>query len=454
MANQNLLTVFSKVFMSEQFYYAPSAVVPTTGLPISSVYCFLAKVDPWSDNNNPPAPTEDVKSLKNVFKNIFVTKQVYSGDITPVLPRVDWTSGVTYDYYRDDVDMLAVDSIGNRVYNFYVKNQYDQVFKCLWNNNGQPSTIEPYFQPGQYNTNNIFQSTDGYKWKYIFTVDIGSKVKFMDNQWIPVPIGNYSPNPNLYTPGVGDIEVINVLNGGSGYDAANSPITITVTGDGTGANGYATVVNGSINDIIVTNTGSNYTYANVSITSANGSGAIAIAPTSPIGGHGSDPTSELGATSVMLSCQFNGSESGYIPTDITYYQVGLLLSPASLSSSPNPANGAIYKTTTDIIVAAGNGLFQSDEIVFQGTSLQTATFTATVLSFDPTNNILHIINKTGNLITNAQLFGNTSQTARTVLSYSLPDFIKSSGYLAYIENRSGIQRSSDGIEQVKIILSF
>ena len=276
MANKNILTTESRTMMVEQVYFSPVAVVPPNDYNAQTIYTFLSKVEPWADDENIPAPTSDEKYKKQVFKNMFVAKRVKSSDMSPVIQRVNWTSGIVYDYYRDDVDMNAVDVDGNPVYTFYVRNRYDQVFKCLWNNNGGSSTQEPYFEPGSYNTNNIFQSTDGYKWKYIYTIDLGLKVKFMDDTWIPVPVGANTPNPLQTSAGAGCLDAINVTNTGSGYDPANAIITITVTGDGTGATATSNVVNGHLVDVIVTSPGTNYTFANVSISSALGSNATEI----------------------------------------------------------------------------------------------------------------------------------------------------------------------------------
>ena len=146
MANKNILTSAAKVSQIRQAYYSPVAVVlPNTNTTVSSVYCFLAKVDPWPDENNPTVPVETPKDIKKIFKNIFAVKNISSGSISPVIQRVDWTSGTVYDYYRDDINITAQDENHNNLYNYYVKNRYDQVFKCLWNNNGATSTYEPYF---------------------------------------------------------------------------------------------------------------------------------------------------------------------------------------------------------------------------------------------------------------------------------------------------------------------
>jgi len=455
MANKNILTAAAKVTQIKQAYYSPVAVVlPKLNTTLASIYCFLAKVDAWPDENDPVQPIETQKDIKKVFKNIFVAKAINTGSISPVIQRVDWTSGIVYDYYRDDINITAQDSNNNNIYNYYVKNRYDQVFKCLWNNNSKKSTVEPYFQPGSYGTNNIYTGTDGYKWKYIYTVDIGAKVKFMDTNWLPVPVKDNTLNPLLWSAGTGNIDVVNVVNGGSGYDPANAAIKIVATGDGTGFAATTTVSSGKINTITVTSSGSNYTFANVAVVSAKGSGAIINAPVSPVGGHGSDALTELGCSHIMYTAEFNGNEGGLIPTDIDYHQVGLIFNPVTQSSSPAVANESIYSTTTNFIVSPGFGAYTNDEMIYQGVNASNTTFSGTVLSFDEASNVLKVLNMTGTIKTNATLYGQSSGTARTLLSYSTPNFVLHSGYLAFIENRTGVQRSSDGIEQFRFVLGY
>lgn len=458
MANKNLLTYGSKVYSVKQDYYAPVVVLPTsTGINLNSLYFFLAKVDPWADENNPPEPEQSQRYIKQTFKNMFVAKKITSNDVSPVIERKDWTTGTIYDFYDDTVDMLETDANGYLVKNFYVRNKYDQVFKCLWNNDGGASTVEPYFEPGTYSSTNIFQGADGYKWKFMYVIDSGLKIRFLDSQWMPVPIGANTPNPLVTSSGAGSIDTINVINGGSSYDPANSAITVTITGDGTGAAatiGVNEVANGVITDVIVTAAGRNYTYANVAVTSAVGSNVqLSICP-SPVGGHGFDAKSELGCSHTMFSIEFNGTENNIVPVDIDFHQVGIVVNPTTVQYSPNPANGTIYKTTTDFVLAPGFGVFAEDEIVFQGASLAEATFTGTVLSFDTSTNVLRLINTVGTPVTNALVTGNTSTTVRTLFGFSTPNFVLQSGYIYYIENRSGIERSTDGIEQFKIVLGY
>jgi hypothetical protein len=295
----------------------------------------------------------------------------------------------------------------------------------------------------------------------MYTIDTGQKIKFMDSVWIPVydaigTLPNQYTSVNGYVSGSGSIDVINVTNGGSGYDSSGLiPVTVTVTGDGVAPVATA-VVNGSgvITDILVSTPGTNYTVASVTITSAKGSGATAIATISPTGGHGVDPISELGCNHAMIVTEFNGDEGGYIPTDIKYYQVAIMNSPYS-SFTKTVANGSIYSVTTNVQVSTGVGTFQNDEVVYQGTSLGSASFVGTVLSYDSSNNVVKTINTTGTLVENQLIYGVTSGSNRMLIKAPTPnEFTPLSGYFIYIENRSGIQRSPDGIEQFKVVLGY
>lgn len=76
--------------------------------------------------------------------------------------------------------------------------------------------------------------------------------------------------PQSFT-GISSISVIN-----PGIDYTTTP-TVTITGDGIGATARAVVINRRINRIEITNAGSNYTRATVSITGGGGSQASAVA---------------------------------------------------------------------------------------------------------------------------------------------------------------------------------
>jgi len=449
----------SKVYEVLQYYYSPAQVHDTT------LYAFIGRVTPWPDENNPPVPTQDQRSIKDIFKDIIAAKLITSSDISPVIPRIDWDSGTVYDYYQDTENMLAVDSDNIVISQFYVRNRFDQIFKCLWNNNGSQSTVEPQFLPGTFDSSFLVKTADGYKWKFMYSLDAGLKQKFFDADWMPVPIG-MAPNPVATFAAEGSIDVINITTVGRGYTTGGA--TITINGDGQFANGTP-VINaaGYLYDVTMANTGTGYTYAEAVINILPGFStpnvvAIAEAPASPVGGHGFDPISELGCNHIMVAPEFVESENGLIPTDMTYRQIGLLVDPVSQESvAEEPmaiANGAIYDASTKLFVSPGTGNYVSGQTVYQGASLATSTFSAKVVSFDALNNIIRVINITGTPINNDALIqdasGAINSAVRTLLTTQNPNFITFSGYMLYIENRIGIARSPDGTEQFRIVLSF
>ena len=449
----------SKVYEVLQYYYSPAQVHDTT------LYAFIGRVTPWPDESNPPIPTQDQRSIKDIFKDIIAAKLITSSDISPVIPRIDWDSGTVYDYYQDTENMLAVDSDNIVISRFYVRNRFDQVFKCLWNNNGSQSTVEPQFLPGTFDSSFLVKTADGYKWKFMYSLDAGLKQKFFDANWMPVPIG-MAPNPVSTFAAEGSVDVVNITTVGQGYTSGGA--TITISGDGQFANATP-VINaaGYLYDVTMANTGTGYTYAEAVINVLPGFStpnvvAIAEAPASPIGGHGFDPISELGCNHIMVAPEFVESENGLIPTDMTYRQIGLLIDPVSQESvAEEPmmiANGAIYDVTTKLFVSPGTGTYNTGQTIYQGNSLATATFSAKVVSFDSLNNIIKVINITGTPVINQALIQDASgvvgTAVRTLLTTENPDFIIYSGYMAYIENREGIARSPDGTEQFRIVLSF
>lgn len=433
--------------------YAALGEIQNNYLNAGDSYIFLGKVDAWPDDVNPPQPSQSPASVKETFKNMFAVKKLTASNIAAVVPRIDWTSGTTYEEYSDQVDnFVTVNGVVTK--QFYVRNSYDQIFKCLFNNNGAASTIEPSITPGNTNTSRAIILEDGYKWIYITTIDKGLKQKFFDENWMPVAFGAHPPRSNT-TYGFGSVDAINIINSGSGYANGFSTTTITINGDGFGASSQANVSNNKIVDITVTNSGNNYTYANVTITPVSpfgGANATANIVLSPISGNNYDPPSELGCNHLMYSIDFNKSEGGAVPTDVAFRQVGMIQY-CSLTDGSEPSTQT-YNTCDIGTVGFGVSYFQSGERIYQGETYSTASYTATVCSFDSTNNITYLINTEGTPTLGSLMYGIDSGASRVLLSYSEPSFDIGSGYMSYIENREPVQRSPNDDEQVRMILGF
>jgi len=348
--------------------------------------------------------------------------------------------------------------------NFYVRNSKDQVFKCLYND-GVNSTIQPEIDiDGQLPENPYILTGDGYKWKYLYTIPYGLKQKFFTNNWMPVV------KDNTVVAGAinGRIDIITILDGGSGYytigQSGNSntlPI-ISVVGDGTGANVTAKVESGVITDLNILNGGSGYTTAEIVVTDddkdPDGDTASFDVIIGPPSGHGVDPARELGCFSIMISVELNEQESGKVPVssssgDFDFRQISLIRDP--ILSTGYYANGSVYTAAT-IYTLTDPGItnFINDETVYIGSTLETATFTGTVVYWDPNTNQLYLNNLAGTTESGQSITGVTSAAVATVLSRSASEMRLFTGDLLYIENRAKIIRDIDQSEQIRIVLSF
>ena len=89
----------------------------------------------------------------NTFNDLLAAKKVTSSDASIVIPRRNWTTGTTYDYYRHDYGHFVTGSTSSVQTansattlfdsNFYVMTDDFNVYKCLDNNSDAASTVKP-----------------------------------------------------------------------------------------------------------------------------------------------------------------------------------------------------------------------------------------------------------------------------------------------------------------------
>lgn len=128
----------------------------------------------------------------------------------------------------------------------------------------------------------------------------------------------------------GTINAIKVTNGGSGYTNAS----VSIKGDGKNfLAGTVTISGGVITKIEVLNPGSGYTYATLVII-GNGSNATARPIISPKGGHGKDAIKELFASNLMFHSSLSNNdtiENQLITNDFRQY--GIIKNPKFYNST-------------------------------------------------------------------------------------------------------------------------
>jgi hypothetical protein len=415
----------------------------------ANVYLAFGRAGAWANDAAPPQANTSTKNTNDVWKNMIGAKRLTGNNIRHAIPRVNWISGIVYDEYNDLLDSLELHDSN---YNFYVVTPEYNVFKCLSNNNGGASTVMPNILV----TTTHFQTSDGYIWKYMYTLSAEEKLRFLTQSFIPVKTITENDNSQQWLVQEnaidGAIHVIKVTNGGSSYTA--NDVAVTITGDGLYANAFAVLntASNTVHSIVVDNLGYGYTFANVAISSSYGSGATARAVISPLGGHGSDPLTELGGSYLIANIQIRDTEGGILTTHNDYRQISLIEDPKVYGTTTVSYTPSISQLT--VLSLNGTSVeYVEDEWVYQGASLESSFFTGYVVEWDSGNNVIKLSNTNGTP-TKDLLIGANTTAARFVAAITNPTLEPRSGNLLYTDNMTAVERADDQAEDYKIVLNF
>jgi len=426
-----------KVDVAEQFKEAASETSPTT------IYLSIGRGHSWIDDANPNTANSSVATEYEIWSNMIGAKKITSNDIRHVIPRYDWVANTKYIAY----DHLNTNLYGDNV-KFYVLTTDNHVFKCLANNNSANSTV----QPTSVSYDATTQTSDGYTWKYMYSLSDADLLKFTTGGYIPVKtldIDDGSLQWDVQENAIpGAIHSIVIENAGVGYSNADD-IIVTITGDGTTATATATInaTSNTLSSITLTNIGLGYSNAKASLIGGGGAGGILRPIISYPGGHGSDPLYELGGSNLMINVRLNNTENGVLPESNEFRQIALIKNPLTRGTSNVASNSVVLQAYT--ITTSGTGSYESDEIVYQGASLASATFTGRVLTYDA--GVVTLTSPAG-IISTSTLVGANSATARLPSSYTFGELEKNSGYVLYTDNIRPITRSADQTEDFKILI--
>ena len=439
----SLITKNFKVLLAKQLYnlldLTANSYLPTTRR--SYMYAFIGKQLPWNAGTEVPVvPTETDAVMNDYYRYGILAKQLSYTNASLVVDRNNWTANTHYNTYESNT-------------NFYVLNSKDQVFKCLANNSSSISTDEPTLTLSTTSLEEPYVLTsDGYKWKYLYTVSSVQKQKFLTDDWMPVVYNKFVRAAAV----PGGIDIVTITNSGNNYTNGTTQGIISIDGDGTGAILKANVTGGHVVNVIIQDRGTQYTYADLTFTDITGGvgiGATANVSIAPHDGHGYDPVYELTASNLMFNVEFDQDESGILPTDNDFRQVVLLHNPY-LNDTSNPATGESYSLYTRISTSPGVGDFGVDEVVYQGATYETATYKADVISFDTVENHLYVNNVRGTLSINSTIKGRDSGAIRVVNSTQNPTLDLYSGHVLYISSKTPITRDDAQTERIRFILSF
>jgi hypothetical protein len=413
-----------RVHNAEQFLEAFDEVANTI------MYLYIGGTTPFPDDFEPPTPVNSTANIEFIpWRDSIAAKRIQPSDVVHVIDRYNWATGTIYDQYDDqDTDLLDDD--------FYVLTDDFNVYKCLFNNGGAPSTEKPTGI-----TTSAFTLADGYKWKYMYTISTADALKFLTNDYMSVRTNNSVSAAAVS----GALDTVLVTAGGTGYTSAP---TVTIDGDGEGATATANITGDAVTSVTITNAGTNYHFATVSFSGGDGAGATARAILPPFNGHGHNAIEELGGKYIMINVRLDGTEGGTISTANDFREIGLIRDPFEYDTTTR-AQATNYRQTYRYFVPDANSTFSLDEVVTSGAN------TARVVEWDNTNKFLFVnLPLPKEFANGASVTGSSSATVGTISAISEPGLAPYTGDTLYIENRSPISRANDQIEDVKLVIEF
>ena len=481
-----IITNKFRINNAEQFVESFSEASPET------YYLFIGRAHAWASDADvqgntiaegtdasPPTPNDDVTSEFYNYDDMLGAKLIASTDVSRAIPRRNWTTGTTYDMYEHNIGSGNASASGaTNLFDstYVVMNSSYAVYKVIENDGATASTVEP-----TSTSNSIFSTSDGYRWKYMYSLTSAETLNFMSTDFI-----HCSTDSTVSAAAVdGALDTALVVAGGSSYTTSSGSTisAIPIRGDGSSGVASVTISSGAVSAVSITTAGTGYTYAYIrnadiiAATNAGGSGSGAninvIIP--PKGGHGANALKELGAFYVMMNKSLVGAEgTSDIGVANDFRRIGLVRNPFNFGTT----TVASADTRRQIYAArftSVSGTFAADEEINQATTGAVGK----VIEYDATNKILYWYqtrfpdvgtdtngNATAFSGSNA-ITGQTSSAAATpnttsgtlngasfTSGYSTPELAADSGDIIYVEERSPITRASDQTENIKLIIEF
>tara|TARA_B100001175_G_scaffold63574_2_gene51726 strand:+ start:5773 stop:7308 length:1536 start_codon:yes stop_codon:yes gene_type:complete len=486
----------------------------------NSYYVFIglpnatAVASDW--NTNTPAPIDNFDEHDSIYDTLISAKKITSTDVLRVIKKITWSTGTIYEMYRQDysINKLSPQTSATALYNtnFYVMNSDFRVYECIYNG-AAPSNSGAGVISLEEPTHTDLQprlESDGYIWKYLYTIKPSDIIKFDSADYIPVPAdwGSNTDVADVRNAAVdGRIETIVIEDVTSAsYQFNGTKNGVPIRGDGSDGLASVTFINGKPSAVQVTDGGTGYSFATLDLDDVvTGSGASFSVIIPPPGGHGADIYRELGANKILIYSRIENSDvtNPDFPTGNQFARIGIIENPqvhGSTNLLTSSSASGVYglrlagAATTSMVVSADGDVtqtvgvgstaigkiigydsvtkvlqyWQDRSVATNDTSGNKPTYGYKLNRFqaNPTGGSNNVIVKTTTgtetlSIDTAFTGVSTTVNARTYYfgqtynsGLANPEIKKYSGNLIYIDHRPEVTRATNQREDIKIILEF
>ena len=419
----------------------------------NKMYLMIGKADSWSgaslgqytetSPSDTAIPTQiDTTVATFIHHNdMIAAKLISQSDVSHVVKRVDWTSGTVYTEYDHNQD----DQIDQT---FFVMTDQFNVYKCISNYGGAASTVKPTGQ-----STSISETSDNYRWKFMYEVQQADVLKYVTTDWIPVKYLS-SDDGNLQwdvqqAAVDGALEHIDVTAGGTGYVNTN-------TGTAQSGSTSTTII------LAATASATDDLYNNMTVYISSGTGSGQIKTITDYVGSTKTATVSTWTTTpgtdsvyeVMPLVTITTTEGSAAAARVSSV-IGGVIKKVSMT-----AVGTLYRSATAVLTGGGgSGCTLEPRIGPKGghgknakTELGGAYVMINIRLVGTEGGDFVVGDDFRKVILIANPFaGGSVGTATTYTGAELDD---DSGEQIYIEYRAPINRASDQTEDVKLVVEF
>ena len=447
--------------------------------PSSEFYIGLARSEYWDSNDVPINPVNSKYDIIDFKSRLQAVKQVEAASF--VVPRQDWAYGVIYPQWDDRRSGSL--SLSRR---YYVLTDNYGVYICLRTGKNKAGVTQPSLVKPSLANADPFETSDGYVWKFLYTVSALKANYFLSSQYMPVHRQETAPDSNSTGIEIKQWEIQNnavpgritsfaMTNEGSGYGTAGQFPTISVVGNGElrfpGAGDSANLI---LSSVIDSDTGritavktdpigttlnylDSYTVATMTLVGGGGDSAQARPIIGPTPGFGFDPVIDLKADALMFRSKILETDNDFILSQ-DFRQIGLIKDPLA-GDSIGPFRALTGIATHHMKLSQKTVGFSKDKVI-EGVSSGARGY---IDNFDSsvalgTRIFYHQSPETGFKDfkpneTIQEIDGSGEGTIGD--SSDIPGEVdKFSGAVLYLDNRSAVQRTSNQSEDIKVIIQL
>lgn len=187
----------------------------------SDYYAFAA--DSVYSVTVPPLANNDYATNYATWSMLFGKKLTYN-DVSLVVKNNKWETNTVFEKYDNTSNTLYTNSNFFAVSTPSIVGGNYLIYKCIDNANGSPSTVDPS-TVGNPQGKLTFETSDGYKWRYLYSVSSANYNKFSTTDYVPVYT---DPNILATAENYSGVETVVLTNAGSGYNAYHDGIVEAV----------------------------------------------------------------------------------------------------------------------------------------------------------------------------------------------------------------------------------